>query len=323
MALALILLIAGVALLYFGGEVLVANAVRLARFFGLSSLVIGLTVVAFATSAPELFASLVALREGSPGIAVGNVLGSNIANIALILGVAALVRPLAGKAQFLVREIPMLTAVSITPFLALWDGVIVWWEGAVLFVALLVYIGFLLRSKEAPGVVDQFEEEYSGEEEEAAGPQRSVWFSLGGVVLGLGLLVLGADLMVDGAVTIARALGVSERVIGLTMVAFGTSLPELASSMVAARRREGDIVLGNVVGSNIFNVLCVLGLTSIFYPIPLPLESVLGDLWVGLALSVAMVPLLLVGRRLYLGRWEGVLLVVTYLVYVVVLFIQG
>lgn len=323
MALALVLLLAGIALLYLGGEVLVAGAARLARSFGLSSLVIGLTVVAFATSAPELFASLVAVREGSPGIAVGNVLGSNIANIALILGVAALVRPLAGKARFLVREIPMLTAVSIAPFLVLWDGVIVWWEGAVLFAALVVYIVFLLRSKEPPSVVEEFDEEYAGEEGSENGPERPVWYSLGGVLLGLGLLVLGADLMVDGAVTIARALGVSERVIGLTMVAFGTSLPELASSMVAARRREGDIVLGNVVGSNIFNVLCVLGLTAMLYPISLPLTSMLGDLWLGLALSVAMVPLLLVGRRLYLGRWEGVLLLTSYLVYIAVLFIRG
>jgi len=310
---AYLLLLAGALLLYLGGEALVTNAARLARIFGLSPLVIGLTVVAFATSAPELFATLSASLQGSPELGLGNVLGSNIANLGLILGLAALVRPLIGKARFLVREIPLLIAVAVIPFLLLIGDVIGRLEGAVLFLGLIGYVVYLLRDKEPPEVEEEYAAEYSG-------PDRPWWVPAAGVLLGLGLLVLGADLLVDGAVEIARALGVSERVIGLTLVAFGTSLPELASSLVAARRKQGDIVLGNVVGSNIFNVLCVLGLTSVIHPMSVPSATVTLDLWVGLAFSAATVPLLLLGRRLYLGRVEGVLLFSGYLAYVWVLF---
>lgn len=322
---AALLLIAGVVLLYLGGELLVANASRLARAFGLSSLVIGLTVVAFATSAPELFATLMAAYQGSPELGLGNVLGSNIANLGLILGFAAIVRPLLGKARFLRREIPLLVAVAILPFFVLSGDVIGRLEGGILFAGLVIYIVFLLRSKESPELEAEITAELADavhmDPEAGDGAERAWWISALGVVAGLALLVLGADWLVDGGVTIARALGVSERVIGLTLVAFGTSLPELASSVAAARRKEGDIVLGNVVGSNIFNVLCVLGLTSLLHPIAVDRTGVLLDLWVGLAFSVAMIPLLLVGRSLYLGRWEGALLVTGYLVYIGVLFI--
>lgn len=308
-----VLLVAGVALLYGGGEVLVNSASNLARAFGLGPLVIGLTVVAFATSAPELFATLVGVLEGAPDLSMGNVLGSNIANIALILGLSALLRPLVGRGHFLKREIPLLIAAALVPFLVLVDGEIGRFEGALLFASLLGYLVYLLRNGEPPEVIREYAAQFQH-------PPWPRWRGALGVALGLALLVLGAHLLVEGAVEIARLLGLSERVIGLTLVAFGTSLPELASSLVAARRREGDIVLGNIVGSNIFNVLCVLGLTATIRPIGVVRSTISLDLWVGLALSVALLPLLLVGRRMRLARGEGAVLLASYLAYVWVLF---
>lgn len=308
------LLIGGVVLLYAGGEVLVNSASNLARAFGLGPLVIGLTVVAFATSSPELFATLVGVLEGAPDLSMGNVLGSNIANIALILGLSALLRPLVGRGHFLRREIPLLIAVALVPFLVLMDGEISRLEGAVLFALLVGYLVYLLRNGEPPEVIH----EYAAQFEHPPWPR---WQGALGVAGGLALLVLGAHLLVDGAVDIARMLGISERVIGLTLVAFGTSLPELASSLVAARRREGDIVLGNIVGSNIFNVLCVLGLTATVRPIAVVRSTITLDLWTGLALSVALLPLLLLGRRMRLARGEGAVLLASYLVYIGVLFL--
>ena len=200
-------------------------------------------MVAFATSAPELVATLVASVGGSPQLALGNVLGSNIANLGLILGLAAVVQPLPGGAHLLRREVPLVIGVAIVPFALLADGAVGRLEGAALVLSLAAYVGLLVwRHKPEPAleeVVDELE----------ARPMPG-WLAAGGVVVGVGLLVLGAHLLVDGAVDLARGLGVSERVIGLSLVAVGTSLPELASCLVAARRREGDLVLGNVVGSN-------------------------------------------------------------------------
>jgi cation:H+ antiporter len=303
----------GVALLYAGGEVLVASASNLARACGLGPLVIGLTVVAFATSTPELFATLVGVLRGAPDLGMGNVLGSNIANLGLILGLSALVRPLVGRGQFLKREVPLLIAVAAVPFWVLRDGRIDRLEGAVLFVLLLGYVVWLLRGGEPPEVVAEYRARF-------AGPPWPGWRSAVGLAVGLALLLGGAHLLVDGAVAVARALGISGRVIGLTVVAVGTSLPELASSLVAARRQEGDIVLGNIVGSNIFNVLCVLGLTAVVRPIAVDPSSVTLDVWVGLGLSVSLLPLLLLGRRMHLSRWEGALLLAAYAAYLWVLF---
>lgn len=310
----ILLLLGGVALLYAGGELLVTSASNLARAFGLGPLVIGLTVVAFATSSPELFATLVGVLQGVPELSLGNVLGSNIANIGLILGLSALIRPLVGRGHFLKREIPSLIAVALIPFLVLADGEIGRLEGVVLVLLLLVYLAFLLHNGEPPEVI----REYAAQFQQPPWPR---WRGGVGVLVGLVVLVAGAHLLVEGAVDIARALGISERVIGLTLVAFGTSLPELASSLVAARRREGDIVLGNIVGSNIFNVLCVLGLTAAVRPVAVARSSIGLDLWVGLALSAALVPLLLVGRRMRLARAEGAVLMLAYAAYVAVLFL--
>ncbi len=299
----------GIALLYAGGEALVRGAVDLARQLGLSSMVIGLTVVAFATSAPELAATLMASLRGAPELAIGNALGSNIANLGLILGIAALVAPLTAQAQFLKREIPLMLGATLVFYPLITNGLIGRGEGVLLLGLLGGYLFVLLSDDEPQEVVD----EYRASTDRIARGRDLLTASL---IVGAGvvLLVLGAWALVTGATRIALALGVSERVVGLTMVAFGTSLPELASSIVAARRKEGDIVLGNVVGSNVFNLLCILGTTALVRPIPVGPEVIAVDFWIVLGFTVLVIPMLL--TRMRLGRREGVGLIVLYVGYI-------
>ena len=298
-------MVAGIVLLYFGGDLLVKNAVALARQLGVSSLVIGLTVVAFGTSAPELAATLASALGGVPEIAIGNIVGSNTANIGLILGLTALVYPLQGSALFVRREVPITILVGAFLVPLLWDGVVSRLEGALLLILLSGYLGFLFRKGEEP--------------EEEADAQRPVWQALLLIGLGVLLLVGGARALVTGAVTIAQALGVPEKVIGLTLVAFGTSLPELASSVIAALKRETDIILGNIVGSNLFNVLAVLGTTALVTPVPQVFAEIRPDIIVMIAFSVVVLPLML--RRSRLGRVGGAVLFAGYLVYIGYLFV--
>lgn len=303
----------GIVLLYGGGEALVRGAVDLARTLGLSSMVIGLTVVAFATSAPELAATLMATLQEAPDLAIGNALGSNIANLGLILGIAALVAPLQAKAQFLKREIPLLLGATLVLYPIMGDGMIGRVEGAILMLMLGGYLYLLLNENEPIEVHEEFQASADRKAD-----QRSIVVAMSMVAGGVGLLVLGAWSLVTGAVQIALAMGLPERVVGLTMVAFGTSLPELASSIVAARRKEGDIVLGNIIGSNVFNILCILGITSMIHPIPVSTETQRVDYWVVLGFSVIVIPLLL--PRLRLGRWQGAFLVLLYCGYMAWLF---
>jgi cation:H+ antiporter len=308
-----VLILVGIALLYFGGELLVRHASNLAKLFRLSPVVIGLTVVAFGTSAPELAATLTATLRGTPEIAIGNVIGSNIANLGLILAIAALIFPITTRARFLKRELPFMILVAVLLFLVLMNSTVSRLEGMFLFGLLLIYLVFLLRQEdESPAVEAEFAEAVG----EATVP---LWHALFGVVIGLGLLVLGAQSLVEGAVTLARALGVSERVIGLTMVAIGTSLPELASSVVAALKREGGIILGNIVGSNVFNVLAILGIASLVHPIQVPFATVATDVWVVLIFSLLVLPFLWTGLRL--GRREAAVLLAGYGAYVAFLFV--
>ena len=293
----------GVVLLYLGGEWLIKNAVRLAKSLGLSSMVIGLTVVAFGTSSPELAATMVAAVTGAPAIAIGNVIGSNIANIGLILGLAAILYPLQAKLVFLRREIPIMIGVSGLLFVVVWGGLIGRVEGLLLLAGLAAYLWYLLRNDELPA------EELH--ESEAPGP---TWRAVLGAAAGIGLLVLGAQALVTGAVEIALVLGVSERVIGLTVVALGTSLPELASSVVAALRRQGDLILGNIIGSNVFNILAILGTTALVHPIPVAVAAIRIDLWVMFGLSLLVLPLML--PRYRLGRRGGALLLGLYAAYI-------
>jgi cation:H+ antiporter len=306
----LLLIAGGIVLLYFGGEALVKNAVVLARTWGISSMVVGLTVVAFGTSSPELAASLAAALTGSPDVAIGNVVGSNILNILLILGVTALLAPIRAQAQFIKREVPIMIGASLLLFVFMYTGEQVGrWEGLASVVLLGLYIWFLYRSSadENPEVLGEFDQEYGQ-------PVQTGWRTYAGLVLGLVLLGVGARLLTIGAVELARAFGVPELVIGLTIVALGTSLPEVAASITAALRREPDIALGNIVGSNVFNILGILGLTALVQPVGLPWESIQRDMWTMLAASVLLWPFLATGYRL--GRREGGVFLGLYVAYV-------
>ncbi len=304
----------GVALLYAGGELLVRNASQLARTFGLSSLVIGLTVVAFGTSAPELATTLLSTLEGSPEVAVGNVVGSNIANIGLILGLTALIYPLQSARRFIRREVPFMVVVGALLFPVFWDGVVARYEGLLLLAFFGGYLWYQFRRSKGVS-------EVAPEAPEDEAPKRTVpsWRAWLGVAAGVAVLVAGAQALVTGAVTIAQGFGVPERVIGLTLVAVGTSLPELASSLVAALRREPDLILGNVVGSNIFNIVAILGLTALIYPIRVGYADIQTDLLVMLGLSIFVLPLML--PRYRLGRTGGVVLLALYAAYIAVLFL--
>ena len=307
-----LLLLAGVALLYLGGEGLVRGGVGLGQRLGMSPLVIGLTIVSSGTSSPELAASLAAVLAGSPAIAVGNVIGSNIANLSLVLGTTALVWPLSGSARFLGRDTAVMVAASLGLFALMRNDLVSRGEGALLLVVLAVYIYVLLtRSKEAKDVTEEFETAMLS-------TRRSLWRSLAMVLADTGLLILGAKLLVTGAVGVAHSLGVSERVIGLSMVAFGTSLPELATSLVAAMRHQSDIVFGNLIGSNIFNILLILGGTAVVQPLTAPWAALRIDLLVMLAIAVLAPILLVSGQRI--SRWEGGLLLLGYVGYVALLF---
>ena len=295
----------GIGLLYGGGELLVRFASSLALRFRLSPLVIGLTVVAFGTSAPELAATLTASLSGAPAIAVGNVVGSNIANVGLILGLAALLLPIAVGRSVIRREMIVMIGASLLPLLFFADGGIGRLEGGVMVALLLVYLVWLLRTP--------------NEDESVETPDLySLPLTLAGIVGGLIFLVLGAQVLVEGATSLALSFGVSERIIGLTLVAVGTSLPELASSIVAVLRRETDMVLGNIIGSNIFNILCILGVTSLVTPLALPFAALSLDLLVMVGFALLTFIFLFTQRRL--ERWEGGVLVLAYGGYVAWLF---
>ncbi|GIW31580.1 MAG: sodium:calcium antiporter [Meiothermus sp.] len=316
-ALNLLLIASGVALLYFGGETLVKNAVILARSWGISTMVVGLTVVAFGTSSPELAASLAAALAGSPSIAIGNVVGSNILNILFILGLTALIVPIRAQAQFIKREVPIMLGATLLLFVFLYFDQQITRGEALLSVGLLgLYIWFLYRSgaTEMAEVQQEYEQKYGQ-------PPKAGWQAYAGVVLGLVLLGVGARLLTLGAVALARAFGVPELIIGLTVVALGTSLPEVAASITAALRREPDIALGNIVGSNIFNILGILGITALVQPVGLPWENIQRDMWVMLLASVLLWPFLATGFRL--GRREGGVFLGLYVAYVAFLIVAA
>jgi cation:H+ antiporter len=302
----------GIGLLYLGGEGLVRGAVALGRRFGVSPIIIGLTIVSFGTSSPELAATLTGVFQGVPAVSFGNVVGSNIANLGLVLGVTALIWPINVAAQFIRREMPILLGVSAAMFLLVRDGGIGRLEAVILIIALAVYVRSLFKAKEEPEIEAEFEEALGHRE-------KSALWSFAAVILGILLLVAGAHYLIKGAVEMARSIGVSERVIGLTMVAFGTSLPELASCMVAAVRREGDLVLGNLIGSNIFNILFILGVTASIRPFAVDRVAVQPDLIVMMAISLLAWLLLRTGTRL--ARLEGAVLATSYLAYVIFLFL--
>ena len=307
-------LIAGLVLLVAGAEVLVRGAAKLAAQFGIPPLVIGLTVVAFGTSAPETAVSVQSALNGSGDLAIGNVVGSNIANVLLILGVTALVAPLVVSRQLIRLDVPIMIGASLLTFGLAWDGELSRFDGALLFAGVLAYTGFLIYSarKDKGGDDDEFAKEFGLDE----APKPYAWaINLGLIIAGLVLLVVGSNFLVEGAVTLARALGISELVIGLTVVAVGTSLPELATSILAAIKGERDIAVGNIVGSNIFNLLCVLGLASMVAPAAVAVSpnALAFDFPVMIAVAIACLPIFFSGYRI--NRWEGLLFLGYYVAY--------
>lgn len=305
-------ILGGLVLLVLGAEGLVRGSSGLAFRLGVSALAVGLTVVAFGTGSPELVLSVEAALAGSSGIALGNIVGSNIANMALVLGVAAVVRPMTVCSTIVRREMPLMIAVTLVLCAFLIDGTLERFEGLMLVIGAVVYtISTYVVARRGEGAVveGEFEEAYPK-------PHRPVWLDIVMIVAGLMALALGAQLLLEGAVAIAAGLGVSEVVIGLTIVAVGTSLPELATSISAARRSEADVALGNAIGSNVLNILAVLGITALIQPLELA-----GLRAVDLAVLVgsAVVMLLFMRRGWVLSRREGSVLLLGYVVYVITL----
>lgn len=294
------MLLAGLAGLFFGGEALVRGSVGIAQRLAMPPLLIGLTVVGFGTSTPELLVSVDAALRGVSDIALGNVVGSNIANILLIVGVSALVWPIRVSGDTLKRDtaVMMAAAIILVPIFAF--GMMGRVAGGILFASLVAYLVFAYRqSRNAP----------LADEGDLPVPARGLWLSLIWVIGGLVALMFGARFMVDGAVTIARTFGVSEAFIGLTVVAVGTSLPELATSLIAALRKQSEIAIGNIVGSNIFNILGILGLTAIIAPIPVASRFLTFDLPIMIGVSLVLTLLL---RRQTIGRGVGIVMLVAY-----------
>jgi cation:H+ antiporter len=287
--------LAGLVLLFFGGDNLVRGSVALAHRLGVSYLVIGLTVVAFCTSAPELFVALTAALEGAPGVAVGTVVGSNIANLLLVLGAAGLVYPIARNTRSLQRDGVVGIGATILFLAFCFAGTIRLWHGAVMLCFLVAFIVISYRSdRQSRAATAEKEEEVRGLE-----PRRQAgWLVLVRLFGGIAAVLVGSDLLVDGAVGVARGLGVSDAVIGITLVAFGTSLPELATALVAAFHRHTDLALGNALGSNIFNILAIMGIVSVVTPVPIPEKIINFDVWVMLAVAVAFVALAAMVRRI-------------------------
>lgn len=312
--LTLLVFLGGLALLIAGAEMLVRGSSRIAAGLGMSPLIIGLTVVAFGTSSPELAVSLKSALSSQGDIALGNVVGSNIFNILFILGVSALAAPLAVSQQLLRFDAPLMVAVTLVFLLLCLDQNMGRLEGFILLAGLVGYLLALLRIslRESAEIQAEYEKEYG---EKPVG-RFGVAGQLVLVVVGLVILVVGARLLVNASVDFARALGVSELVIGLTIVAAGTSLPEVAASIVAALRGERDIAVGNVVGSCILNLTLVLGLTGLVVPggIPVPIMALHFDIPVMLAASVACLPLFFTGFAI--SRGEGLLFLFYYLVYI-------
>ena len=312
-----IVLIVGLAFLTLGAEWLVRGASSVATRFGIAPIVIGLTVVAFGTSAPEFAVSVQGALTGNSDVAIGNVVGSNTFNILFVLGMSAVIGSLTIEQRIIKRDIPILLAISVVIYGLVWNELVGRIEGVVLFIGIVVYTLWLLRGArkaESATVTSEYEEAVQQVEGETV--TRPLYFQIGLVVVGLALLIQGSRFLVSSATTIAEALGVSDLVIGLTVVAVGTSLPELATSVMAAIRGQRDIAVGNVVGSNIFNLLAVLGASAAVSSsgISVNRELIRLDYPVMLAATLVLIPICWNGFAI--KRWEGVLLASFYVAYV-------
>ena len=301
-------MLGGLVLLAAGAEGLVRGSSALALRLGVTPLVVGLTVVAFGTGSPELFVSVQAALNGESGIALGNIVGSNISNVALILGVSAVARPMKVRSELIKREVPVMIAITVVLCLLLIDGLLSRLEGFLLVAGSIGYTTLAYtaaRRDRNPLVAEEFKEAL-------AEPRRAAWVNVLFLVVGLVLLLAGANLLVMGAVRIAKQFGISEVVIGLTIVAIGTSLPELAASVVASVKREPDVAFGNAIGSNILNILLILGVAALIRPIETQGLRIF-DLAALVASTVILLPLM--WRGWVLNRWEGAFLLVAYVAY--------
>ncbi|HLU69775.1 MAG TPA: calcium/sodium antiporter [Fibrobacteria bacterium] len=315
-----IVFVAGLAMLVAGADLLVRGARRLALSAGLSPLVVGLTVVAFGTSAPELAVSAQAAVNGHGDIAVANVLGSNIGNVLLILGLSAAITPLVVSRTLILLDIPLMIAASVLAWVLAMDGVLGFWDGLLLFSGIVAYTIFtVVQSRRASRAARASAHASATQGPPMAGkaaglPRLAVDVLL--VVAGLGLLVLGADRLVESAMTLARTFGVNEVFVGLTIVAAGTSLPELATSVLASIKGERDIAVGNIIGSNVFNLLAVLGVSGMLAPDGLAVAGsmVWVDFPIMLAVAVACLPVLFTGHLV--ARWEGLVFLAYYAAYI-------
>lgn len=314
MSLTIVLMfIGGLVALVLGAGWLVRGAAKLALSFGISPLVVGLTVVAFGTSAPELAVSAGAVLDGKVDIAIGNVVGSNILNVLLILGASAVITPLVVHLQLIRQEVPIMIAASVALLLMMLDGVVATWESALLVGAMVIYTVFLVwQSRRQSASADA---EFEGEVDLNSTWDRHWSVQLGLILLGLVALVTGSHFLVEAAVTTAKQWGVSDVVIALTIVALGTSLPEIATSVTAALKGQRDMAVGNVVGSNTFNILGCLGISGMLSTSGLVVaESVIHfDAWVMLAVALACLPIFITGREI--ARWEGVVFLLYYAAY--------
>lgn len=301
-------LIGGLIMLFIGAEGLIRGSSNLAIKIGITPLVVGLTVVAFGTSTPELVVSLKAALLGNSSIALGNVVGSNVANIALILGVAAIIRPLKVHANVIMREIPIMIGITVLLLIIIIDGEVGFIDGLIFVLGIIAYtvVNVIMARKEKNPEVD-------AEFEEGLKSKLGVPVSIVFMVVGLGLLIAGANFFVKSAVAIAKLFQMSDAVIGLTIVAIGTSLPELITSIVASYKKEADIAIGSVVGSNIFNILSILGITALIFPVSSAGINII-DLSVMLFTAIILFPLSRTGFSI--TRLEGTFLLAGYVVYI-------
>lgn len=319
----IILLIAGLVLLIIGAEVLVRGASKIAAVVGITPLVIGLTVVAFGTSSPELAVSLMSSYSGNVDIAIGNVVGSNIFNILFLIGLTAIIVPLVVAQQLIRLDVPLLISISILMFLMGLDGAITRLDGILLFILLIGYTWFLIRQsrKERSLLVKtQYEIEYAADNKWS----RKEWaINIGMITIGLFMLVFGSRWLVDSATTIARQMGVSDLIIGLTIVSAGTSAPEVATSVIASLRGQRDIAVGNAIGSSIFNILAVLGISAMIAPQGVPVSSAAMqfDIPIMIASAVACLPIFFTYRRI--SRVEGIIFLGYYIAYVIYLILAA
>lgn len=304
-------LMVGLVLLVAGAEVLVRGASQLAVLLGVAPLIIGLTVVAYGTGAPEMAVSLQANAVGEAGISIGNVVGSNICNVLFILGASAMITPLLVALQLVKLDVPIMIGVSLLFTALVQDGSLGRIDGIILLVGAVIYTVFLFSQGR-----DDDAEDYDAEEAQAKRRNVGIWaFNLGLIALGGVMLTFGSTFLVKGAVSIAKYLGLSNLIIGLTIIALGTSLPEAATSVMASLKGERDIAVGNVVGSNIFNLLAVLGVAGIFSPVPIEVSAAAlnFDIPVMLAVAIACLPIFFSGN--VISRWEGIVFLAYYVAY--------